>query len=235
MHSFLKTLAVMMKEKENKSKSINKPWPTKEAMEQVYELKLWGGSSSNFYSGIGSYHPEVVNPYIEVVISFLDSFKNELTLCDLGCGDFNVGKELVNYTTKYDAVDIVTSLIERNREKYRENHLEFHCLDIAIDELPSGDCALLRQVLQHLSNTEIQRIVSKLTDFEYIIVTEHVPEGDFIPNKDIISGQGIRLKKNSGVNLTLGPFNLKVKEETQLLSVILNGQKGTIVTTLYKI
>jgi len=235
MHSFLKTLAVMMKEKENKSKSIKKPWPTKEAMEQVYEMKLWGGSSSDFYSGIGSHLPEVVNPYIEVVISFLDSFQNELTLCDLGCGDFNVGKELVNYTRKYHAVDIVTSLIERNREKYREDHLEFHCLDIAIDELPSGDCALLRQVLQHLSNTEIQRIVSKLTDFEYIIVTEHLPEGDFIPNKDIISGQGIRLKKNSGVNLTAGPFNLKVKEETQLLSVILNGQKGTIVTTLYKI
>ena len=224
-----------MKEKENKSKSIKKPWPTKEAMEQVYEMKLWGGSSSNFYSGIGSHHPEVVNPYIEVVISFLDSFQNELTLCDLGCGDFNVGKELVNYTTKYHAVDIVTSLIERNIEKYREDHLEFHCLDIAIDELPSGDCALLRQVLQHLSNTEIQRIVGKLRVFRYIIVTDHLPEGDFIPNKDIISGQGIRLKKQSGVNLTAAPFNLKVKEEMQLSSSILNGQKGTIVTTLYKI
>ena len=224
-----------MKEKENKSKSLKKPWPTKEAMEQVYEMKLWGGSSSGFYSGIGSHHPELVNPYIEVVISFLGSFQNELTLCDLGCGDFNIGKELVNYTRKYHAVDIVTGLIERNTEKYREDHLEFHCLDIAIDDLPSGNCALLRQVLQHLSNAEIQRIVSKLTDFEYIIVTEHIPEGDFIPNKDIISGQGIRLKKQSGVNLMAGPFNLKVKEEMQLLSVILNGQKGTIVTTLYKI
>jgi hypothetical protein len=231
----LKTLAVLMKEKENKSKSIKKSWPTKEAMEQIYEMKLWGGGSSHFYSGIGSHHPKVVNPYIEGVISFLTSFQDELILCDLGCGDFNIGKELVNYTRKYHAVDIVTGLIERNTKKYREDHLEFHCLDIAKDDLPSGDCALLRHVLQHLSNTEIQRIVSKLTDFEYIIVTEHVPEGDFIPNKDIISGQGIRLKKQSGVNLTAGPFNLKVKEETQLLSVILNGQKGTIVTTLYKI
>jgi hypothetical protein len=77
--------------------------------------------------------------------------------------------------------------------------------------------------------------VSKLSNFEYIIITEHVPEGDFIPNKDIISGQGIRLKKKSGVNLIAAPFNLKVKEETQLLSVILNDQKGIIVTTLYKI
>jgi hypothetical protein len=224
-----------MKEKENKPKSIKTPWPTKEAMEQVYEMKLWGGNTSDFYSGMGSHHPEVINPYIEVVSSFLRSFQNRLTVCDLGCGDFNIGKELVNYTTKYHAVDIVTSLIERNIEKYKEDHLEFQCLDIAIDELPSGDCALLRQVLQHLSNTEIQRIVGKLRVFRYIIVTEHLPEGDFISNKDIISGQGIRLKKQSGVNLTAAPFNLKVKEEMQLSSSILNGQKGTIVTTLYKI
>jgi hypothetical protein len=224
-----------MKEKENKSKSIKKPWPTKDAMEQVYEMKLWGGRSFDFYSGIGSHHVEVVNPYLEVVISFLNSFHNELTLCDLGCGDFNIGKELVNYTRKYHAIDIVAGLIKRNTEKYKEDHLEFHCLDIAVDDLPFGDCALLRHVLQHLSNTEIQRIVSKLSNFEYIIITEHVPEGDFIPNKDIISGQGIRLKKKSGVNLIAAPFNLKVKEETQLLSVILNDQKGIIVTTLYKI
>ena len=224
-----------MKKKENKPKSIKTPWPTKEAMEQVYEMKLWGGNTSDFYSGMGSHHPEVVNPYIEVVSSFLRSFQNRLTVCDLGCGDFNIGKELVNYTTKYHAVDIVTSLIERNIEKFKEDHLEFQCLNIAVDDLPSGDCALLRQVLQHLSNTEIQRIVGKLRDFKYIIVTEHLPEGDFIPNKDIISGQGIRLKKQSGVNLTAAPFNLKVKEEMQLSSSILNGQKGTIVTTLYKI
>jgi hypothetical protein len=224
-----------MKEKEKKIKSIKKPWPTKKAMEQIYEMKLWGSNTSDFYSGMGSHHPDVVIPYIKVVTSFLKSFLNKLTLCDLGCGDFNIGKELVNYTRKYHAVDIVTGLIDRNKEKFKEDHLEFHCLDIAVDDLPSGDCALLRQVLQHLSNTEIQSIVSKLTDFKYIIVTEHLPEGDFIPNKDIISGQGIRLKKQSGVNLTAAPFNLKVKEETQLSSIILTDHKGAIVTTLYKI
>ena len=65
-------------------------------------------------------------------------------------------------------------------------------LDIAADYLPSGDCALLRQVLQHLSNAEVQNILRKITGFKYIILTEHLPNGDFIPNKDVISGQGIR-------------------------------------------
>ncbi|GAA3588071.1 class I SAM-dependent methyltransferase [Flavivirga amylovorans] len=224
-----------MKNKENGTKRIKKPWPTKDAMEQVYAMKLWGGNTSDFYSGAGSHHPEILNPYINVLTSFLTSFKSPLVVCDLGCGDFNVGKELVKYTKKYIAVDIVAGLIERNKEKFKEAHLEFHCLDIAVDDLPSGDCAILRQVLQHVSNAEVQNVVRKLTGFKYVILTEHLPNRDFVPNKDIISGQGIRLKKQSGLNVLAPPFNFKVKEEKQLLSVILNDDKGVIVTTLYKV
>ncbi len=189
-------------------------------------MKLWGGNKFDFYSGIGSYRSDIIHPYIDVVTSFLISFKNPLTVCDLGCGDFNVRKEFVKHTKNYIAVDIVADLITYNKEKFKEENLEFHCLDIAVDDLPSGDCVLLRQVLQHLSNAEVQSIVNKLSDFKYVIVTEHIPEGDFIPNNDIISGQGIRLKKESGVHLSALPFNFKVKEEKRLLSVVLDNGKG---------
>lgn len=224
-----------MKKKDNKVKRIKKPWPTKAAMEQVYEMKLWGDNESGFYSGAGSHHPEIVNPYISALTSLLTSFKKPLTVCDLGCGDFNIGKQLVKYTKKYVAVDIVSDLIEHNKEQFKEDNLEFLCLDIAVDDLPFGDCVLLRQVLQHLSNKEVESIVSKLIDFKYVILTEHLPDGDFIPNKEIISGQGIRLKKQSGLNLLAPPFNFRVKEEKQLASAILNDSKGVIVTTLYKV
>ncbi|WP_033957041.1 class I SAM-dependent methyltransferase [Psychroserpens jangbogonensis] len=224
-----------MKKKESGSSKIKKPWPTKDAMEQVYAKKLWGDNKSDFYSGAGSHQPEIVNPYIDVVTSFLTSFKRPLVVCDLGCGDFNVGKELVKHTAKYVAVDIVADLIEHNKENFNEENLEFHCLDIAVDDLPIGDCALLRQVLQHLSNAEIQSIVSKLHGFKYVILTEHMPEGDFVPNKEIISGQGTRLKKQSGIKLLAPPFNFKVKEEKQLLSVVLDDGQGVISTTIYEI
>ena len=197
-------------------------------------MKLWGDNRSEFYSGIGSHHPELVEPYIEAVKSFLTSFETPLVVCDLGCGDLNVGKELVEHSRKFVAVDIVEELIERNRNMFKDGNLEFHCLDIASDELPSGDCALLRQVLQHLSNHEVKRVVSKLAAYKYVILTEHLPEGDFTPNKEIISGQGIRLKKQSGVDLLAAPFNLKIKEEKHLLTVPARQAKGIIVTTLYK-
>jgi len=68
-----------------------------------------------------------------------------------------------------------------------------------------------------------------------VILTEHMPECDFEPNKDIISGQGIRLKKQSGVDLLAPPFNLKVKGERQLLSQPAKESKGVIETTLYTV
>lgn len=217
-------------------KKTKKPWPTKDAMTQVYKMKLWGGHKTfDFYSGEGSHNLEIVNPYIDVLKTFLLTFKTPLVVCDLGCGDFNVGKELVKYTKKYVAVDIVTDLIARNTEKFKAAHLEFKCLDIAVDNLPVGDCAILRQVLQHLSNAEVQNVVRKLVNYKHVIVTEHLPKGNFVPNKDIISGQGIRLKKDSGLDLLAPPFNLKVITQKQLLSIDLDNNKGTIVTTYYKL
>jgi SAM-dependent methyltransferase len=216
-------------------KKTKEPWPTKEAMNQIYAKNLWGGRSSDFYSGQGSHIPEIVTPYLEIITSFLISFDVPLTVCDLGCGDFNVGKELVKHTKKYIAVDIVKDLVERNKEKFKEENLEFQCLDIAIDDLPSGDCAIVRQVLQHLSNAEVKAVLNKLSDFKYLILTEHLPIGNFTPNEDIISGQGIRLKKGSGIAILSAPFHFKVQEEKEMLTILLKDQKGKLTTSLYTI
>ncbi len=219
--------------KDNLSVKAKKPWPTKKAMEQVYDLKLWGAGVSGFYSGEGSHHPEIVVPYVEAVTAFLSSFEKPLAVCDLGCGDFNIGSKLVPYAQRYTGVDIVAALIEHNKATFKNERLSFNCLDIATEALPKGDCVILRQVLQHLSNREIASVVNKLASFKYVILTEHLPDGDFTPNQDIISGQGTRLKKKSGVQLLMPPFNMKVVEERELSVTLPSDGKGRIVTTLY--
>lgn len=216
-------------------KKSKKPWPTKAAMEQVYALQLWGTNQTKFYSGEGSHKPELVDPYLNAVSTFLNSFTNPPVICDLGCGDFNIGKELVKYSQKYIAVDIVPDLIAFNKKHFSQKYLEFLCLDIAKDDLPSADCVLLRQVLQHLSNAEVHAVLAKLSQYKYLVLTEHLPEGGFAPNKDIISGQGIRLKKKSGIQLTQAPFYLKAASERELVSVTLDEGKGVVVTTLYQL
>jgi 2-polyprenyl-3-methyl-5-hydroxy-6-metoxy-1,4-benzoquinol methylase len=210
-----------------------KPWPTNKVMEQIYEMKLWGNNNSNFYSGEGSHHPKIIEPYITVVSTFLKSFKQPLVICDLGCGDFNVGKHFIIHVKKYIAIDIVSSLIEFNSKIYKNDNLEFHCLDISKDNLPQADCVIIRQVLQHLSNNEVANILDKLSHYKYIIVTEHIPNGDFIPNKDIIAGQGIRLKKKSGLQIVKAPFYFNVGKEKIMLTQDLEADKGKIITTLY--
>lgn len=219
----------------NKTKKTKKPWPTKDAMEQIYKMNLWGGDESEFYSGDGSHVTEIVSPYIDAVTAFLTSLEQPLTVCDLGCGDFNVGSKLANHTKKYVAVDIVPDLINRNSETFKAENVVFYCLDIAVDDLPAADCAILRQVLQHLSNAEVQSIVGKLPAYKYVILTEHVPEGAFTPNKDIISGQGIRLKKQSGIDLLAPPFSFDVRDEKLLTAIVLENGKGIIKTTLYTV
>jgi hypothetical protein len=219
--------------KEDGTNSVKKPWPTKDAMKQVYANKLWGGEHADFYSGEGSHLATLVDPYINAVTTFLASFQEPLSVCDLGCGDFNVGTQLIKRCKSYVAVDIVPELIARNKERFQAENLSFHCLDVAVDELPSADCAILRQVLQHLSNAEVQSIVSKLAAYKYVILTEHVPAGAYTPNTDIISGQGTRRKKQSGIDLLAPPFHFKIKDEKQLLSVVLKEAEGVINTTLY--
>ncbi len=218
-----------------KASKISNAWPTKEAMSQVYDLGLWGSSEDVFYSGEGSHRKELIEPYVLEVTSFLKSFAVPQVVCDLGCGDFNIGQQLVAYSKKYWAIDIVPELIEYNKKKFEQKNLEFKCLDIATDTLPKADIIILRQVLQHLSNTEVLKVVEKLKSYGYVILTEHLPNGDFIPNKDIISGQGIRLKKQSGVNLLKSPFNLKILKAKELLRINLWSNKGEIVTNLYQL
>jgi hypothetical protein len=132
-------------------------------------------------------------------------------------------------------VDIVPELIDFNRQIFTQDNLEFFCLDISSATLPAADCIILRQVLQHLSNDEISNILDKLTEYRYVILTEHIPDGQFQANKDIIAGQGTRLKLQSGVDILASPFQFTVKSNQCLLSLSPATHGGRIVTTLYEL
>lgn len=223
----------MIKNKKDSQKKT--PWPTLPVMQQIYKQQLWGSNGQLFYSGEGSHNSLIVEEYISEVVKFLTSFETLPVVNDLGCGDFNVGKQLLHFSSKYNAIDIVPELISFLKENYEVPKLEFHCLDIANDDLPQADVVILRQVLQHLSNKEIKQIVEKLYRCQFVILTEHLPSSDFEPNIDIISGQGIRLKRQSGVDITASPFHFKYLNSIELCRQVLKNDQGEIVTTLYEL
>lgn len=209
----------------------------REVFSIIYQNKLWGGTESDdFYSGSGSHDEKIVEAYVNALISFLEVFSSKPNVVDLGCGDFNVGRRVREYCNKYIACDVVPSLIIRNREKFSTLDVDFMCLDITSDALPVGDIALLRQVLQHLSNEQILHVINKLPGvFKFLVLTEHVPlKNDFLPNIDKPAGVGYRLDRGaeSGVVLTADPFNLVAKSEYIICEIPEDG--GLIRTTVYE-
>ena len=206
-----------------------------EVFSDIYAQNLWGGNKGEFYSGGGS-RPKFAVPYVEMVSDFIRQKKiNPLRIVDLGCGDFRVGKNLTETLgpgVDYTGVDVVKELIARNTESFSAPNTRFVCLDIINDELPNGNVCLIRQVLQHLSNKEIERVIRKFTKFDYVFVTEHYPSSDenVIPNKDKIHGPDVRVTNNSGVYLDKDPFNIPGVELK--LSIPDDDWKGVIRTFL---
>lgn len=201
----------------------------------VYKNAYWGTENGHaFYSGRGSHDEKLVRPYLEQVGIFLSSFDTPPTLVDLGCGDFAIGRQITDLCSSYHGCDIVNELIEYNRENFEQAAVRFSCIDATREKLPSGNVLIVRQVLQHLSNHAIAAILKQFPDFQYIIVTEHLPGGKFTPNIDKPSGPDSRLRLGSGVDISAPPFSLRPAFQEVLHEVKDNGDfPGVIKTTLY--
>jgi hypothetical protein len=115
------------------------------------------------------------------------------------------------------ACDVSNLIIERNKKTYLSKNLEFKQLNITEDELPFGEIAFVRQVLQHLNNDDIHRFVKKVNKsghYKALIVTEHVATGaEFRANTDKPRGSGIRVSIGSGVDIAEEPFNLNYQKK----------------------
>jgi SAM-dependent methyltransferase len=131
------------------------------------------------------------------------------TVVDLGCGDFKVGRLIADLGVEYVGVDIVPDLIQANKDRYGRIGVKFEHADLLTRPLPPGDLALLRQVLQHLSNDEIRAVLRNCHSYDALLITEHIPADDaWVPNLDKPHGPDIRLFKRSGVALDAPPFSV---------------------------
>lgn len=198
-----------------------------ETFSEIYEKNVWGGSDGEFYSGEGSTE-KYSQKYIDAIKNFIAE-KDIKRVVDLGCGDFRVASKFVFGDFHYTGCDVVPSLIEHNQKKFGGETIEFRCVNIIEDELPEGDLCLIRQVLQHLSNAEISKILENCKKYKYLIVTEHYPNPNknIIPNLDIPHGPEMRLHYDSAVFLEKPPFNLK--NVSLLLDV--EAEEGTRIKT----
>lgn len=192
---------------ENQQKFADKS--VAETFSEIYEKNAWGGKEGEFYSGDGS-NTEYAEIYASAIRKFISENKIEQVV-DLGCGDFRVASKFVSDDFQYTGCDVVFSLVKHLNETHKTDKIQFKCVNIVEDELPDGDLCLIRQVLQHLSNAEIAKVLDNAKKFKYLIVTEHYPNPkiEFEPNQDIPHGPSVRVQFDSAVVLDKPPFNLK--------------------------
>lgn len=202
---------------------------------KIYKEKWWGiDKDGGFFSGSGSHDPFFVAPYVESVKTFFREFSEKPSVVDLGCGDFNIGSQLVDAASQYTACDIVDELIENHKKKYSGLNIHFLSLDITTDSLPPGTVGIIKEALQHLSNEQIFSVLPKLKAYQFLIVSEYHPLGKFQPNIDQPCGAHSRTARGikSGVVLTEAPFFLKVLDERILSEV--ESDSGILRTLVYK-
>jgi SAM-dependent methyltransferase len=206
----------------SKSARRDERMSAEEVFTDIYSKNRWGGSPGSFCSGSGSHEISIVSPYIARVRSELDLLGGtSLTVVDLGCGDFSVGRQLASACGHYIGVDIVKPLIDYNLKTYSTPKISFRHANIIADELPDGDVCIVRQVLQHLSNGEIHAVLPKLFKYRWCFITEHHPSpGRLIePNGDKPHGGDIRVTRGSGVFLDQPPFSVPPSRYRLLVEV----------------
>jgi hypothetical protein len=215
-------LSAYRKYRLSKSARRDERMSAEEVFTDIYSNNRWGGSPGSFCSGSGSREPSIVSPYIARLRSELDLLGGtSLTVVDLGCGDFSVGRQLASACGQYIGVDIVKPLIDHNLNTYSTPQITFRRANMIVDELPDGDVCVVRQVLQHLSNGEILTVLPKLFKYRWCFITEHHPSpGRLIqPNADKPHGGDIRVTRGSGVFLDQPPFSVPASRYRLLLEV----------------
>jgi SAM-dependent methyltransferase len=197
---------------------------------KIYHTKLWGEADGEAFCSGGGSEAHFAVPYVKQVQTLIAEHKIR-TVVDLGCGDFRVGRLLcAQGDLQYVGVDVVPDLIAYNQSRFGGPQVEFHCANLIDDELPDGELCLIRQVLQHLSNAEISRVLAKCAKYRVVLVTEELfTQPGSRPNLDIAHGPDNRASDNSGVFLELPPFSFKT---TPVLEIPIAGNQSVLRTVL---
>mgnify|MGYP003643190026 CR=1 FL=1 len=166
----------------------------KDSFTSIYHTNKWGSAESKSGRGSELSQTKHISDYIPFVV---DQF-NIGSILDIPCGDFNYMKN-IDLGCDYIGADIVSELIENNKNKYP--NIRFECLDITCDELPRCDLILVRDCFVHLCNESVIKSIEniKKSGAKYLLTTSFC-DAEF--NKDLPS-QGWRK-----INIELSPFNM---------------------------
>lgn len=218
MNMFLRLKSWLKKTKNNIALTANYVRSNEQIFREIYYDKHWVSNEAKlqkFNSGSGSDY-QYVAPYVQEIAKYVT--KNKIhSIIDVGCGDFRVGQHLVKIqpNISYLGIEVFDEIIDHNRRKYGSNLIKFARCDFTEDQIPleyfGYELCLVRQVMQHLSNRMIIKMLHNLKPFQHVIITEHQTNNPTLKNEDQVTSKINRTQRKSGIYLDEEPFNLKIK------------------------
>lgn len=207
-----------------------------DAFDRIYRHGFW--RQGNSLSGLGS-EGKWANDYTSFVTDYIR--KNGVhRIVDAGCGDFSVGSRFAGHCEQIIALDISTEIIQRNRVRFADmNNVDFRVSNLIEDPIPDCDLLLVRQVLQHLSNAQIESVLRNIEakKLRHVLITEHSMKSGIRIEANIDLGSHsvqTRVTKGSGVDIGLPPFSRLRKVVAEFEPGPENGAEPGSVLYVYK-
>jgi SAM-dependent methyltransferase len=159
----------------------------------VYSGGAWG-----FGSGSGSRYSNNIE-YIALLASFM-SHNQIRSVVDLGCGDWQFSRFIDWKGVKYLGVDVVNAIVTQNIRQFTSPGVAFAKFT-SLDDLPSADLLVCKDVMQHWSNALIATALRTLTTkYKYLLLTNDIEPVHRL-NMDIADGEW------RSVDVRRPPFN----------------------------
>jgi hypothetical protein len=142
----------------------------KEKFTEIYIKNTFGGKESHSGEGSSLAQTEVIRRELPKLLEELDV----TIFIDAPCGDLYWIKETPLNIEKYIGIDIVETLLEKNRQQFHDDrYREFYCLNIVENILPRADVIFCRDCLVHLHYEDIKKAISnfKKSESTYLLTT----------------------------------------------------------------
>lgn len=168
----------------------------KDTFTDIYKNKKWQDNYGT-ESGPGS-SLECSKPYLDFLNEFCH-LHNVKSILDLGCGDFNLMKHFDLTKINYLGIDIVDHIIIQNQQLYGNSNIKFKSESVVdYQNDVSVDLILCKDVLQHLSQTNILKVLN-IKNYKYALYTNDFSDD---VNSDVEDG------KYSAIDLSKSPYNV---------------------------
>jgi SAM-dependent methyltransferase len=146
----------------------------------IYDRAVWGRGSG------GGSNPKNAQPYLRFLRKFLR--KNRIrSVVDLGCGDWRLSQNIDWSGMTYLGIDVVESVVEANTAKFASATVTFRAVNVFAtpEQVPAADLLIVKDVLQHLSNSNVLKILDFARKFKFAIITnDHTDQNEECENGD---------------------------------------------------